>query len=235
MPKTNLTLEDVEQIKQSKGKLSASEVQRKYSIGWDRLQKLWKDTPVAPTPTPLDPVTPQHVTKQALTLPALQENIQREIEHLTNQHKEIVVEDFFARLGQLEAKMERQTTQMERQTELMQNILDSLAAVSDIESDKILENKESHTLQDIGKSIQEYTEFTKTLVYCAITGFAVWQVLCKTWKHVDKGMSPVPAGPTAAGPTTAVPTAAAPTAPVPTKTGLRWFTKTPDPDPFEMK
>ena len=54
---------------------------------------------------------------------------------MTNQHKEIAVEDVFARLGQLEAKMERQTTQMEKQTELMQNILDSLDAVSDIESD----------------------------------------------------------------------------------------------------
>ena len=42
---------------------------------------------------------------------------------MTTQHKEIVVEDVFARLGQLEAKMERQTTQMEKQTELMQNIL----------------------------------------------------------------------------------------------------------------
>ena len=54
---------------------------------------------------------------------------------MTNQHKEIVVEDVFARLRQLETKMERQTTQMEKQTELIQNILDSLDAVSDIESD----------------------------------------------------------------------------------------------------
>ena len=122
--------------------------------------------------------------------------------------------------------MERQTTQMERQTELMQNILDSLDAVSNIESDmqSILEkeNTESYTLQDIGRSVQEYTDFTKTLVYCAITGFAVWQVLCKTWKHVDKGTSPVPAGSTAA----------VPTAPVSTPTRPSLFKKTPD--PFQM-
>ena len=104
------------------------------------------------------------------------------------------MEDFYARLGRIEAKMERQT-------ELMQNILDSLNAVSDIESDtqSILEkeNKESHTLQDIGTSIQEYTDFTKTLEYCAVTGVTVWQVLCKTWKHIDKSMSPVSTVPTA--------------------------------------
>ena len=35
MPKTKLTLEDIEQIKKSKGNLSASEVQRKYNIGVD--------------------------------------------------------------------------------------------------------------------------------------------------------------------------------------------------------
>ena len=199
MPKANLTLEDIEQIKKSKGKLSASEVQRKYNIGWDRLQKLWNDKP--------DAQDAKNIKKQELTQPAQQdqtpvtqqENIQREIEHVTNQHKEIVVEDVFARLGQLEAKMERQTTQMEKQTELMQNILDSLDAVSESDTQSILdkENKESHTLQDIGRSVQEYTDFTKTLVYCAITGFAVWQVLCKTWKHIDKSTSPVSAGPTA--------------------------------------
>ena len=43
MPKTSLTLDDIENIKKSKGVLSASEVQRKYGIGWGRLQKLWED------------------------------------------------------------------------------------------------------------------------------------------------------------------------------------------------
>ena len=196
MPKSNLTLEDIEQIKKSKGKLSASEVQRQYNIGWGRLQKLWNDKPVAQDAAQ----SAENITKQELTQPAQQdhapqltpvaqqENIQREIEHVTNQQKEIVLEDVFARLGQLEVKIERQT-------ELMQNILDSLDAVSDRESDtqSILEkeNTESYTLQDIGRSVQEYTDFTKTLVYCAITGFAVWQVLCKTWKHIDKSKSPV--------------------------------------------
>ena len=234
MTKTRLTLEDVEQIKQSKGKLPASEVQRKYSIGWERLQKLWKDTPA-----PITLAGP--TTKQDL---AQQEELQREIERVTAQvpaQREIVVEDFFARLGQLEAKlgiqttqMERQTTQMERQTELMQNILDSLDAVSDIESDtqSILEqeNRESHTLQDIGRSIQEYMEFTKTLVYSAVIGFAAWQLLCKTWKHVDKGTSPVSV-PTTAVP--AAPTTPAPAAPAPTR--LSWVKKPKTPDPFVMQ
>ena len=86
MPKSNLTLEDKEQIKKSKGKLSASEVQRQYNIGWGRLQKLWNDKPVAQDA--------ENITKQELTLPAQQdltpvtqqENIQREIEHVANQH-----------------------------------------------------------------------------------------------------------------------------------------------------
>ena len=93
---------------------------------------------------------------------------------------------------------------------------------SDTQSILEKENTESYTLQDIGRSVQEYTDFTKTLVYCAVTGFAVWQVLCKTWKHVDKGTSPVPAGSTAA----------VPTAPVPTPTRPSLFKKTPD--PFQM-
>ena len=122
--------------------------------------------------------------------------------------------------------METQTTQMEIQTELTHNILDSLDAVSNIESDtqSILEkeNEESYTLQNIGRSVQEYTDFTKTLVYCAITGFAVWQVLCKTWKHVDKGTSPVPAGPTAAAPTAPAPTSTRPSLYKKTQTHLKW-------------
>ena len=226
MPKSNLTLEDIEKIKKSKGILSASEVQRQYNIGWSRLKKLWNGESVAQDSENITKQELAQPAQQDLTPVAQQEKIQREIERVTAPQKEIVVEDFFARLGQLEAKMERQTTQMERQTELMQNILDSLDAVSNIESDtqSILEkeNTESYTLQDIGRSVQEYTDFTKTLVYCAITGFAVWQVLCKTWKHVDKGTSPVPAGSTAA----------VPIAPVSTPTRPSLFKKTPD--PFQM-
>ena len=146
---------------------------------------------------------------------------------MTSPQKEIVVEDFFARLGQLEANMETQTTQMEIQTELLHNILDSLDAVSDIESDtqSILEqeNRESYTLQDIGRSIQEYIEYTKTIVYSAVLGFAALVLFRKTWKHVDKDTSTAPAGPTAA----------APTAPAPTSTRPSLYKKTPD--PFKME
>ena len=84
--------------------------------------------------------------------------------------------------------------------------------MSESDTQSILENKESH-MQDIVTSVQEYTDFTKTLVYCAITGFAVWQVLCKTWKHIDKSTPPVSAGPTA---------------PVPTPTRPSLFKKEPD-------
>ena len=55
-------------------------------------------------------------------------------------------------------------------------------------------------------------------MYCAITVFAVWQVLCKTRKHLDKSTSPVSAGPTAA----------VPTAPVPTPKRPSLFKKEPD-------
>ena len=39
MGKTNLSLDDIEEIKKSKDLLSASEVQKKYNIGRSRLQK----------------------------------------------------------------------------------------------------------------------------------------------------------------------------------------------------
>ena len=84
--------------------------------------------------------------------------------------------------------MLKQTTQMERQTDLMQNILDSLDSVSEAEPDTQSIEKETHTLQDIGRSVQEYTEFTKTLVYCVATGFVVWQLLCKTREHINKSV-----------------------------------------------
>ena len=210
MTKTSLSPEDVEQIKQSKGMLSAAEVQRRYNIGWGRLQKLWNGANREPVTRDV-PTTKQDIEQK--------EELQREIERVTQvqtPQREIVVEDFFARLGQIETKLERQT-------ELLHNVLDSLDAESNIESDtqSILEkeNEESYTLQDIGRSVQEYTDFTKTLLYCAITGFTVWQVLCKTWKHADKGTSPVQAGPTAA----------AQTAPAPTPTRPSLYKKTPRP------
>ena len=127
MGKTKLSLDDIEEIKKSKDLLSASEVQKKYNICWSRLQKIWDANPVRITKEPQENIVPQESIIQQELIP---------------QHREIVVEDFYARLGQTEAKMERQT-------ELMQNILDSLDAVSDIESDtqSILEkeNKEFHT------------------------------------------------------------------------------------------
>ena len=141
---------------------------------------------------------------------------------LQTPQREIVVEDFFARLGQLEANMETQTTQMEKQTELLHNILDSLDAVSNIESDtqSILEqeNRESYTLQDIGRSIQEYIEYTKTIVYSAVLGFAALVLFRKTWKQVEKE--------------TSAQTTPAPTTPAPTKT---LFGEKKKPDVFAME
>ena len=92
MPKSRLTLEDIENIKKSKGILSASAVQRQYNIGWERLKKLWNGKDEEPVQ---------------------KEELQREIERVTQvqtPQREIVVEDFFARLGQLEANMESQKT-----------------------------------------------------------------------------------------------------------------------------
>ena len=144
-------------------------MQRKYNIGWGRLQKLWNDRP--------DAQDAENITKQDLTQPAQQdltpvtqqENIQREIEYVTTLHKEIVVEDVFARLGQLEAKMERQTTQMEKQTELMQNILDPLDAVSESDIQSILE-KEIESFPRIAGHRKECTRihrfYQNTCVLC---------------------------------------------------------------------
>ena len=119
MTKTSLSPEDVEQIKQSKGKLSAAEVQRRYNIGWGRLQKLWNGANQESVTRDV-PTTKQDIEQK--------EELQREIERVTQvqtPQREIVVEDFFARLGQIETKLERQT-------ELLHNILDSLDAESNI-------------------------------------------------------------------------------------------------------
>ena len=104
MGKTKLSLDDIEEIKKSNQRC-----RKKYNIGWSRLQKLWDANPVRITKEPQENIVPQEPIIQQELIP----------------HKEIVVEDFYARLGRIEAKMERQT-------ELMQNILDSLDAVSDI-------------------------------------------------------------------------------------------------------
>ena len=109
MTKTSLSPEDVEQIKQSKGKLSVAEVQRRYNIGWGRLQKLWNGANQEPVTRDV-PTTKQDIAQK--------EELQREIERVTQvqtPQREIVVEDFFARLGQIETKLERQT-------ELLHNI-----------------------------------------------------------------------------------------------------------------
>ena len=173
-----------------------------------RLQKLWNGA----NQEPITRAVP--TTKQDL---AQQEELQREIERVTQVpqqevlQREIVVGDFFARLGQLEAQMERQTTQMEIQTEKMQNILDSLDP----------QCAEEEALQEIGKSVQEDTWFGKTLVYCAATGFAVWlYTLCNNKALPCK----TPAAP--------APKVASPTTPAPAKLG--WIKKR-EPDEFVME
>ena len=144
MPKAKLTMEHIENIKNSKGYLSASEVQRKYGIGWTRLQKIW-DSPV----TTVQSTQPHRVTAVRTELAPVR------------QVQQIIVEDFFERLGQLNA-------QMERQTELMQNIVVSLdkddAEAADAESVKDLEVSEAVeeiTLQNIRKSLDV---FSKTIM-----------------------------------------------------------------------
>ena len=210
MTKTSLSPEDVEQIIQFKGKLSAAEVMRRYNIGWERLQKLWNGA----TQESITRVVP--TTKQDL---ANQRELQKETEQMLQMHtpqRELVVEDFFARLGKMEAKlevlaaqMEGQTTQMEIQTETMQNMLDSLDPQCE------------EALQEIEKSVQEDTWFERTLAYCAATGFAVWMIaLCKNKKVPGNTPTPVP---------TPVPTPAPKVTTPSPKVGWIKKSKTPDP------
>ena len=69
---------------------------------------------------------PVRITKEPQENSVPQESI---IQQEPIPHIEIIVENFYARLGRIESKMERQT-------ELMQNILDSLDDVLHIESEK---------------------------------------------------------------------------------------------------
>ena len=99
-------------------------------------------------------------------------------------------------------------------------------AVPDVESSTpvlVQENVESYTLQDIGRSIQEYKWYTKTVVCGVIVGGVAWLLYNKkTPQRADKDTSPVQAGPTAAAQTTP--------APITTRPSL--YKKTPD--PFKM-
>ena len=209
MTKTSLTPEDVEQIIQSKGKLSAAEVQRRYNIGWGRLQKLWNGANQEPV-TRAVPTTKQDLAKQ------------EEIERMTQMHtpqREIVVEDFFARLGQMEAKlgmlatqMEGQTTQLEIQTETMQNILDSLDP----------QCAEEEALQEIEKVCRRTHGLERHL--CIVLPLVLlWlYALCNNKALPCKTPAPV----------TPAPKVTTPPTPDPTKVG--WIIKPKTPDPFEM-
>ena len=48
----------------------------------------------------------------------------------------------------------------------MQNILDSLDSVPEAESGSQSIEEETHTLQDIGRSVQEYRVYKDTCVLC---------------------------------------------------------------------
>ena len=240
MTKTILSPEDIEQIKQSKGKLPAAEVQRRYNIGWGRLQKMWNDNQ--------EPAT-RVITRDAQ--PITMDAEDKFLYKLTPQ-------DLFAKLQQIEtniqqiasnmqqmmSQMDNQSDQIEKQTIRSMYVVDALDTLLEEESDtqSILkqEKKETHTLQDVEKTIQECSNYTSTIVWCAFVGFAVWQAYCTTCKHVEKVKDTfsVPAAPAApkAEPAVAPTTQAPVQAPVEKKAPqFVWTKKKKDPDPFEME
>ena len=220
MGKTNLSLDDIEEIKKSKGLCRRSII----SAGAD-YKKIWNAAPANATPanTPLTRITKPTENKEIERF-VPQDTIQQD--HIP--HREIVVEDFYARLGRIEATMERQR-------EFMQNILEHLDDMADVESNtqSNLENKESSTLRDIEKNMRESIEFVKTLGYCTIAGITVWQLLCKTREHVNKSTAPVSTtASTTSVPATSAATTAMSTTPASNPTRPSLFKK--KTDVFEM-
>lgn len=78
-------------------------------------------------------------------------------------------------------------TLMEKQSKEIQHLIEILQddAVSFVSEEK------KEPLKDLGDKIQEYTNFSKTLVYCVMTGITVYKLLCKTVQHVEL-KAPVP-------------------------------------------
>lgn len=143
--------------------MSAAEVRRKYNIGWERLQKIWgngdKDIQV---------LKPSGEIKR-LEAPAKEESlnpgdfIKRE---------QLVVEDFYSRLADMQELMKKQS-------EKIQYLIDLLQDNEDCEDEK------REPLGDLSNKIQEYITLSKTIVYCALTGLAVWRLYCKTAQNVE--------------------------------------------------
>ena len=159
----HLTEEDINNIKNLKGKVSANQIRKRYKIGYHKLKKIWED------------VKPYNVDDILLNNDIKANNDDN------NNIKTYKLNDILPNNNDFKDDIKTIIEQNNKQTELL------LRLVKEQEEEDIEEEEEEQTLtiQDISNNIKDYIGYSKTVVYCIITGIAVWQLVSKTCKQVE--------------------------------------------------
>lgn len=162
-PRQELSQDQIQEIRALRGRLSAAEAKKRFGIGSTRLYKIWSESGAEPPPEP----------KPAGSLSPYGELLPQE------QRQRPTVEDFYERLGRLEAKAEQST-------KLLAEVLAQLAQCNEEEDallDEVASQEAEEACHEDLQKVGQMVETTQKWIYISLAAVFALKVVGAAWKR----------------------------------------------------
>lgn len=193
-PRKHLTEEELEEIRNLRGQMSAKEIQTKYGIGAPRLYRIWREaTKEQPTVQDVGTKPIGNETKPNMDIPLqdtnriepntpnipVQSNAEQAAGHLQTQlllRMQNTLENIDSTLQNIGSRIMETQEEVESVASDVEDIDDK---VEDLEID-------ANTIASMSQKIYDATKTVEQVVYFGIIALAIVSALTKTWRHIER-------------------------------------------------
>lgn len=176
-PRKQLTEEELEEIRNLRGQMSAKDIQKKYGIGAPRLYKIWRES-ASPT-----------IQKDTVgTKPNRMDISLQNTDRVESNRQDIPVQtQLLFRIQNTLQNIDTTLQNIDSRIIETQEEVESVASdVEDID-DKVEDMEaDASTTADLSKKIYEATKMVEKMIYYGAAALSILSVLATTWKFIKR-------------------------------------------------
>ena len=186
-PRKKLAEEELEEIRNLRGQMSAKDIQKKYGIGAPRLYKIWrestrptiKEDAAEPTRTDISQQNTDRILPDKLDIPVQSNAGEQHASYLQNQL-----------LFQIQNTLQNIDTTLQnigdRIIETQEEVESVASDVEDIDEKVDDLEADASTMTDLSKKIYEATKTVEKMIYYGAAALSILSVLATTLKFVRR-------------------------------------------------